>query len=59
MFSLIATFSDGHSVKLDERYDAQFRADRAAQNYIRDFSDPCGLGVSVRYVSVIREREAA
>jgi hypothetical protein len=58
MFSLLATFSDGHSVKLTERYDAQFRADRAAQNYIRDFSDPCGLGVHVSYVSVIKEEVA-
>jgi len=56
MFALIATFSDGHSVKLDERYDAQFRADRAAQNYIRDFSDPCQLGIHVSYVTVVEAR---
>jgi hypothetical protein len=54
MFKLIATFSDGHSVELSERYDAQFRADRAAGNYIRDYSDPCGLGIRVSYVSVVR-----
>lgn len=53
MFSLRVTFSDGHSVTLDERYARQFEADRAAGNYIRDFSDPCGLGVHVSYVSVI------
>ena len=53
MFGLIATFSDGFSVELDERYPTQWQANRAAANYIRDYSDPCGLGVRVSYVSTI------
>jgi hypothetical protein len=56
MFYLRATFTDGHSVTLDERYDVKFRAVRAAGNYMRDFSDPCGTGCRVDYVSVIEEQ---
>lgn len=53
MFSLVVTFASGRTLALDEVYPAQFMADRAAGNYIRDFSDPCGTGERVSYVSVI------
>jgi hypothetical protein len=55
MFKLRVTLSDGFEFDLDERYARQFEADRAAANYIRDYSDPCGLGVRVRYISTIIE----
>lgn len=58
-FSLKATFSDGHSVTLSETYAEQWRADRAAGHYIRDYSDPCGLGIRVAYVAIIDSRLAA
>lgn len=53
MFGLVAHFTDGHSVELTEQYDAQFRAERAAGNYIRDYSDPCGLGTRCTHVAII------
>lgn len=56
MFTLRATFTDGHSVTLSERYGRQFEAERAAGHYIRDYSDPCGLGIRVSHVSVIDAR---
>ena len=52
-FTLRATFSDGHSVDLPGEYHAQFAANRAAGHYIRDYSDPCGLGIHVAYVATI------
>lgn len=53
MFTLRATLSDGFVVNLDGSYNTQAQAERAASNYIRDYSDPCGLGVHVAYVSTI------
>lgn len=61
-FALVATLSDGFKVTLAETYDTHARADRAACDYITHYSDPCGLGVSCSYVSVIDTqavREAA
>ena len=52
-FTLRATLSDGFTVALDGAYATQAQADRAAGNYIRDYSDPCGLGLHVVSVSVI------
>ena len=53
MLKLRAVLSDGFEVELEGRYARQFEADRAAANYIRDYSDPCGLGVRVSYVLTI------
>lgn len=62
-FALRATLSDGFTVDLDGRYASQEAASREASRYMRDYSDPCGLGVSVAYVAIIDqrllEREAA
>jgi hypothetical protein len=56
-FFLIATLSDGFKVPLDGRYNSIEAANRAASIYMRDYSDPCGLGVHVSYVSVFDQRE--
>jgi hypothetical protein len=53
MFRLQATLSDGFSVSLDGRFPSQSAASREADNYIRHYSDPCGLGVHVSSVSII------
>jgi hypothetical protein len=59
-FRLRADLSDGFKVDLDERYPNEQRALNAADHYITDYSDPCGLGVYVHSVSVIDcEMEAA
>lgn len=62
-FTLRATLSDGFAVDLNGRYASQEAASREAARYMRDYSDPCGLGVSVAYVAIVDtrllEREAA
>lgn len=61
-YRLEATLTDGFKVRLDGRYGTEAQASRAANNYIRHYSDPCGLGVRVAYVATIDtelEREAA
>ena len=52
-FTLIATLTDGFEVKLPHGYETIAAANRAAENYIRDYSDPCQVGARVAYVSVI------
>lgn len=52
-FSLRATLTDGFIVNLDGTYASQASAERAASNYMRDYSDPCGLGVRVAYVAIV------
>jgi hypothetical protein len=62
-FSLRATLSDGFTVALDGLYASEEAASFAASRYMRDYSDPCGLGVHVAYVAILDmrllEREAA
>lgn len=52
-FTLFATLSDGFSVTLDGSYATQEAAELAAARYMRDYGDPCGIGVHVAYVCVI------
>jgi hypothetical protein len=59
MFTLRATLSDGFTVNLDGSYPSIAAANRAAESYIRHYSDPCGLGVRVAYVAVIDRKAAA
>lgn len=54
-FSLRVTLSDGFTFSLEGRYASIDAANRAASIYMRDYSDPCELGVHVRYVAVIEE----
>jgi hypothetical protein len=56
-FTLRATLSDGFTVNLPGSHAEQWQAERAAANYIRDYSDPCGLGVTCSQVAII-DREA-
>lgn len=55
LFTLRATLTDGFTFKLDGEYPSQAHADRAAGNFIRDYSDPCGVGARVDHVTVYRE----
>ena len=43
-FSLRATLSDGFTVDLNGRQLPEEAASREAARYMRDYSDPCGLG---------------
>lgn len=52
-YRLRAELSDGFQVNLDERFENEQRALNAADRYIGDYSDPCGLGVYCRSVAVI------
>lgn len=62
-FALRATLSDGFTVDLAGRYASQEAASREAARYMRDYRNPCGMNVTVAYVSIIDtrllEREAA
>lgn len=61
-YRLKVTFTDKFEVLLDETYNQQWQAERAASNYIRDYSDPCGTGHRPAYISIIdteAERVAA
>lgn len=51
-FSLTATLSDGFTLDLDGSYASVEAASRAASEYMRHYSDPCGLGVYVSYVAI-------
>lgn len=54
-YTLRAHFTDGRSVDLDEfAYTTEAGAQRAAGVYMRDYSDPCGLGVRVERVEIVR-----
>ena len=55
LYTLRAYLSDGFTVDLPGEYDAQWRAERAAANYLRDYSDPCGLGVRCASVAVVEK----
>jgi len=52
-FTLRAYFTDGHAVDLCDEHPSQAHAERAASRYMRDYSDPCGLGVRVESVAII------
>lgn len=52
-FILRATLSDGFSFTLGGGYATEREAQRAAERYMRDYSDPCGLGVHVSQVAII------
>lgn len=52
-FSLRAVLSDGFTVSLEGEHRSQAHAERAAEQYIRHYSDPCGLGVTVNRVEII------
>lgn len=52
-FSLRATLSDGVTVDLDGRWSSVEAASAAASRYMRDYSDPCGLGVFVSQVAIL------
>lgn len=61
-FSLRSTLSDGFVVNLDGKHQSEAHALRAAESYMRHYSDPCGLGLHVVSVAVIDDslvREAA
>lgn len=57
-FALRAYLSDGFAVDLDGRHATEEEAARAASRYMRDYSDPCGLGVTVAYVAILDTRAA-
>jgi hypothetical protein len=52
-YRLEATLTDGFKVRLDGLHRTEAHAQREAENYIRHYSDPCGLGVRVAYVATI------
>lgn len=51
-FTLRATLTDGFVVDLPGEYAEQWRAERAAAQYIADYFDPCGLGVRCASVAI-------
>lgn len=62
MYRLKAVFTDRRELDLDARHAQHASAQRAATRFIRDFRDPCRLGVGVAYVEIIDtalERRAA
>jgi hypothetical protein len=52
-FSLRSTLTDGFVVSLDGNYPSEAHAQRAAESYMRHYSDPCGLGVRPAFVAII------
>lgn len=52
-FSLRSTLSDGFVVNLDGQYQSEAHAQRAAESYMRHYSDPCGLGVRPAFVAIV------
>lgn len=52
-FTLRSTLSDGFTVDLPGEYPSLAHANNAAAQYMRHYSDPCGLGLHVSYVAVI------
>lgn len=55
-FALRATLTDGFAVDLDGRFASEEDAALAASRYLRDYSDPCGLGVRVAHVAILDTR---
>lgn len=53
MFALKAYLSDGFEFELDGQHPSEAAASRAADRYITDYSDPCGLGVHVTHVAIL------
>lgn len=58
LFSLRSTLSDGFTVDLPGEYISQAHAEAAASRYMRDYSDPCGLGLHVSQVAIIAKEAA-
>lgn len=54
-FTLRASLTDGFSFNLDGEYPSELHAANAASRFMRDYSDPCGLGVRVESVAIIRK----
>lgn len=52
-FSLRVRLTDGFEFDLSETYSEEWRANRAAAQYISDYRDPCGLGVRVASVATV------
>lgn len=57
-FTLRATLTDGFTFDLEGCYFSQEAANRAAARFMRDYSDPCGLGNQVAYVATINKGAA-
>lgn len=55
-FRLVSRLTDGFTVDLDGRFASLEAASRFAAEYMRHYSDPCGLGVAVESVSIIDTR---
>lgn len=55
-YRLVSRLTDGFTVALDGRFASIEAASRFADEYMRHYSDPCGLGVSVESVSIIDTR---
>lgn len=53
MYRLKAVLTDRRELDLEPRHTQHASAQRAATAFIRDFRDPCGLGVGVAYVEII------
>lgn len=58
-FTLRAYLSDGFAVDLPGAYASVEAASAAASRYMRDYSDPCGLGVRVASVAILDTRVTA
>ena len=61
MFFLRSHLSDGFVVDLDGEYHSEAHASRAADEYIRHYDDPCGMGVHPTHVDIVdkdAERES-
>ncbi len=52
-YSLKVTLSDGFTFALEQKFASVDAANREACAFMRNYSDPCGVGARVSYVSVL------
>lgn len=52
-YALKVKLSDGFTFALEQTFNSVEAANREAASFMRHYSDPCGVGARVEYVSVI------
>lgn len=57
-YSLKVKLTDGFTFALEQTFNSVEAANREASSFIRHYSDPCGTGCRVEYVSVIDQTVA-
>lgn len=54
-FTLRASLTDGFTFNLEGEYPSEDHASNAATRFMRDYRDPCGLGVRVESVAILQK----